>query len=335
MIQMLYDFHAQRGAWHRKAVYLSRVLLQASGVSGLDKDLKRMLHNDPLRDRIIRAFDGMPPQLQQAARYVLQHPQEVALISMREQARNAAVQPATMTRLAKFLGLSGYDDLRAQYAEAIRSGSGGFAARVADQGADGMTGDGLAQRMLQGLAAQIARLCEPDSIARLEAAAERLATARRVYVLGLRSCHSVAWHFHYVASLLGERTVHLDGPAGTLGDGLIRAQADDVLLAISINPYALHSLELAQLAREKGMSVVSITDSEVSPLVGISEHSILCSTESHSFFHTLTPALAVSEVLCGLLANRDRAAALDALRAADQQLLTLNTYANAIPRRRL
>jgi len=48
----------------------------------------------------------------------------------------------------------------------------------------------------------------------------------------------------------------------------MRAGAKDVLLAISINPYARHSLELAQLAREKGMGVVAITDSEVSPLNG-------------------------------------------------------------------
>ena len=116
---------------------------------------------------------------------------------------------------------------------------------------------------------------------------------------------------------------------------LIRAGAADVLLAISINPYALHSLELAQLAREKGLGVIAITDSEVSPLVGLADLAILCSTESQSFFHTLAPALAISEVLCGLLANKDRTAALAALQRADRHLLSLNTYATAIPRRRI
>ncbi|MDR5653269.1 MurR/RpiR family transcriptional regulator [Ruixingdingia sedimenti] len=293
-----------------------------------------MLQDDPLRDHIIARFEDMPPQLQAAARYILEHPQEVALVSMRELARNAGVQPATMTRLAKFLGLPGYDDIRAHHAEAIRLRADGFAARAIRQD-DAAGADGLARQMLQGLAAQIARLCEPAALARIEAVADRLAGARRIYVLGLRSCHSVAWHFHYVMTLLGERTVHLDGPAGTAGDALIRARAGDVLLVVSINPYALHSLELAEIAREKGMVLLAITDSEVSPLVGICEHAILCSTDSQSFFHTLAPALAVSEVLCAALASRDRAAALEGLRAADRQLLALNTYANAIPRRRL
>ncbi len=295
-----------------------------------------MLQNDSLSDKIIAQFDAMSPQLQLAARHVLENPQEVALVSMRRLARNAGVQPATMTRLAQFLGLTGYDGIRAHYSEAIRQRADGFAARAMERdtaasGADG----GLAQQMLQSLAAQVARLSEPQSLGRLQAVADHLNRASKIYVLGLRSCHSVAWHFHYVMTLLGEKTVHLDGPAGTGADGLLRADAQDVLLAISISPYSAQTLELADLAREKGMTVVSITDSEVSPLIALSEASILFSTESQTFFHTLTPALAVSEVLCGLIAENDRQAALEALQRADRHLQALKIYANTIPHRRI
>ncbi|MEL7893639.1 MurR/RpiR family transcriptional regulator [Vreelandella neptunia] len=294
-----------------------------------------MQPNNSLREQIIAQYDAMSAQLQQAARYVLEHPEEVALVSMREVARNACVQPATMTRLAKFLGLAGYDDIRAQHAAALRQGSDGFAAKVrqrADEGSERGASD-TASHMLQGLSAQLAKLCEPDSLRRLEATATRLRSARKVYVLGLRSSHAVAWHFHYVMTLLGERSVHLDGPGGTGGDALIRATPEDVMLVISIKPYATGTLELAQLAKEQGVGIVSITDSEVSPLVALSEQAVFCPTESDSFFHTLTPALAVSEVLCSLLAEFDRPKTLEALQQADEHLLQLNTYSEAIPRR--
>lgn len=289
----------------------------------------------PLKEQIIAQYDAMSPQLQQAARYVLEHPEEVALISMREVARLAGVQPATMTRLAKSLGLPGYDELRAQHAEALRRGGNGFAAKVrqrGDEGSDALGSD-IASHMLQGLSAQLAKLSEPDSLKRLEATANRLRSARKVYVLGLRSCHAVAWHFHYVMTLLGDRSVHLDGPGGTGGDALIRATPEDVMMVISIKPYATGTLELAQLAKEQGVGIVSITDSEVSPLVALSEQTIFCPTESDSFFHTLTPALAVSEVLCSLLAEFDRPKTLEALQQADAHLLNLNTYSTAIPKR--
>ena len=153
-------------------------------------------------------------------------------------------------------------------------------------------------------------------------------------MLGLRSSHAIAWHFHYVMTLLGDRSVHLDGPGGTGGDALIRATSEDVLLVISIKPYATGALELAQLAKAQGVGIVSITDSEVSPLAALSEQVVLCPTESDSFFHTLTPALAISEVLCSLLAAFDRPKTLEALQQADKHLSHLNTYATAIPRRR-
>src|SRR5438132_311222 len=67
------------------------------------------MDHGPLADRIIKAFDTMSGQLQAGARYVLERPHDVALLSMREQARQAGVQPATMSRLAKNLWLAGYD----------------------------------------------------------------------------------------------------------------------------------------------------------------------------------------------------------------------------------
>src|SRR3546814_11056269 len=86
-----------------------------------------------LSDRLLAAFDGLSAQLQAAARFVLDHPREVALLSMREQARRAGVQAATMTRLAKAIGLDGYEALRQSYADALRGERGGFLGKAAAQ----------------------------------------------------------------------------------------------------------------------------------------------------------------------------------------------------------
>src|SRR5260370_2151564 len=65
-------------------------------------------------------FDDLSPQLQEAARWVIDYPADVALLTAREQARRAGVAPATMTRLAQRIGLKGYDEIRKLYAEAVR-----------------------------------------------------------------------------------------------------------------------------------------------------------------------------------------------------------------------
>src|SRR5262249_38720798 len=75
---------------------------------------------------------------------------------------------------------------------------------------------------------------DPAALERLADAASRLHEARRIYCLGLRSCHAAAWHFHYMLSLLGDKTVMLDDAGGTGLDAIRDAGTGDVLLAASV-----------------------------------------------------------------------------------------------------
>lgn len=289
---------------------------------------KVQMDHGPLTERIIKAFDTMSAQLQTAARYVLDRPRDVALLSMREQARQAGVQPATMTRFAKSLGLDGYDEIRELYAAAVRGGDLGFAGKAGVQVvSQKLKGDkALAAEMLKSIGGQIDRLATPQSLDRLVAAARALDSARKIYCLGLRSSHSVAWHLHYVLTLVGERAISLDGPAGTGADVLAAATNKDVLLVVSVLPYTRLTIELAEYAAHRDIDIIAITDSEVAPLAQIAKHSIVVATDSPSFFHAMSPAFVIAEVLGALVAGRGGDSALAALRHTDEHLAALNTH---------
>jgi len=286
----------------------------------------------PLTRPIVEAFDALSPQLQTAARYMLDCPDDVALLSMREQARRAGVPPATMTRLAKRLGLEGYDEVRALYAGAVRDGTLGFAGKAGVQvEAQKLRGErALAADMALTLSRQIARLAETPTLDRLADAAGRLHQARRIYCLGFRSCHAIAWHFHYMLSLLGDKTVMLDDAGGIGLDAIRDAGKGDVVLAASVEPYARATIEGARYAAQQGVPVVALTDSEVSPLAQIAVAMIPAATESPSFFHTMTPLLAVAEILAALVAGRSGQKALDALTRTEAQLAAFGVH---LPRR--
>jgi DNA-binding MurR/RpiR family transcriptional regulator len=281
-----------------------------------------------LTDQIVETFEEMSPQLQAAARYVLDRPGDVALLSMREQARKAGVHPATMTRLAQRLGLDGYDAVRELYAEAIRSGDLGFAGKadiqVAHQKLKGERA--LAAEMVKTVTSQIASIAEPDSLDGLVAASELLASARRVYCLGLRSSHSVAWCVHYVLSLLGDRTVLLDAMAGVGADPIRTATKKDVLLVASVLPYTRATVELTRYLAPRRVPIIAITDSPVSPIAQVASHTILVATESPSFFHTMAPAFVVAEILAALVAGRSGEDATAALRRTEAQLAAFKVH---------
>ena len=286
------------------------------------------MDHGPLTAQIVKAFDTMSVQLQASARYVLDRPRDVALLSMREQARRAGVQPATMTRLAKHLGMDGYDEVRELYAAAVRDGDLGFAGRAGVQVvSQKLRGDkALAAEMLKSIGAQIDRLAAPDRLDSLVAAARALASARRIFCLGLRSSHSVAWHLHYVLSLVGERSTHIDGIAATGADALARATSRDVLLVASVLPYTRMTVELAEYAVEQGLRVVAITDSAVSPIALNADCVLLFTHGSPSFFPSLVAASAIAEALVAHLLALEGRGAVKQLEDAEAALHDKGAY---------
>jgi len=289
------------------------------------------MQTGPLEKRIVHAFDALSGQLRIAARYVLDRPRDVALLSMREQARQAEVQPATMTRLAKHLGFTGYDDIRQLYADAMRADATGFAGRVGAQAeSQKLKGDhALAADMLTGIAAHVEALSQPATMDRLVDAARRIDGARRIYCLGLRSSHSVAWHLHYILSLAGKQAMMLDVIGGIGVDVLGSATADDVLVAVSVLPYTRQTVEITHYAQSCGVPVVAITDSPVAPLAQSAAVTVVVPTDSPSFLHTMSPALVVAEILGALVAGRSGEAASAALARVDRQSARLNIHLQA------
>jgi DNA-binding MurR/RpiR family transcriptional regulator len=286
------------------------------------------MEKNPLEETILAAFDGMSAQLQAAARYILDHPRDIALLSMREQARQAGLQPATMTRLAKHLGFDGYEDIRSLYRAAVRGDAPNFAGRVSEQAQhQKLKGDqSLAGEMLMTFGRQAASLAEPDSLARIADISARISAAREVYCLGLRSSHAPAWHLHYILSLIGKRSTLLDGIGGTGTDPIGRAGPEDVLVAVSVLPYTRATIEIADYARERGIRVVAITDSPVAPLAQSADMALIVRTDSPSFFHSMIPAFAAAEIVGALVAGHGGDETLSALSEFDERLAALGTH---------
>jgi len=289
----------------------------------------------PLHAEMLAVFDRIPRQLQAAARWALDHPQDVALLTVREQAKRAGVVPATMTRLAQRLGFDGYDAVRDLYAESLRRRASAVFLPKAEElvARRKLTGEAsLAHDLIDTLVHQMAGLAQSEALARLAAAADVLARARRVHVLGQRSCYPVAFHFAYVFGLAGGHVRLLDSPGGTGADALRDAGKGDALLAISVKPYTRTTVEITRYAARRGVAVVAITDSAVSPLARLASAAILVPTESPSFFHTVTLAFAVVEALAALLAAGGGEGALTAVREIEEQMRALATH--VLPSRR-
>ncbi len=281
-----------------------------------------------LSDRLKSDFDTLSVRFQEAARWVIDNPADVALLSTREQARRAGVSPATMTRLAQHFGLKGYDEVRKLYAEAVRRRPESFRGRAQElvQRREAEGDAALVQDIFSSLTLHLQALSSPAASKRFSAAAEKIARAERVFCLGLRSTFSVAYIFHYVRSLFGAASVLVDGSGGTGIDALRAIGRRDVLLAVTVKPYTRETLKAVRYARSRGAKVIAVTDSEISPLAPMADETLVVGTETPSFFHSMAPAFAAVECLAALVAARRGSDTLKALARSEAQLAAFDTY---------
>ena len=114
--------------------------------------------------------------------------------------------------------------------------------------------------------AHLSHLEEHVGPERLERAVRLLARAGRIHVLAQRRAFPVACYLSYALAQLELPVLLLDGVGGMVRDQARAIRPGDVLLAVSFRNYSPDVIELAADAWRRGVDVVVITDSAVSPL---------------------------------------------------------------------
>lgn len=290
--------------------------------------MTRPMSHDAVIARLQQDFSRMPPKVQAAARFLIERPKEVALLSMREQARLAGSHPATMTRLAQALGYAGFDELKSVFADAIRHSHPSFSSRTARLKARRKAiGDaGLISDYVDVVAAHLALLKSESVSSAIVRAAACLRRAKSLYALGARSVFPVAYQFAYVQSYFSDQVVLLDAPGATGVDRIQRAKPSSALLVVSVKPYAALSVAVTRLAHERGLKIVAVTDSLASPVARLADVGICVETASPSFFDTIAPAFVLSEILVALLAAHADAGATKRIREYESDLVSLGAF---------
>lgn len=283
------------------------------------------MEEGPLAELLIERFEAMPPQLQIAARFILDHPQDVALISMREQAQRAGVSHTTMMRLARWLGLESYEEVRSLYSQVLRDKSYS-SSPVAVRRKEGDPSYATVSIVVDALAGQVARLGEHVNATQLVAAASALLERRNLFSLGLRPEYPVAYHFANMMSQFGRPVTLLDAAGGRGVDALRGAGKGDAILAVSMKPYARATIEIARMASRQGLAVIAVTDSSVSPLARLAKESVIVTNNSQSFFKSIAPALAAVEILAALIAVKSGEDASEAVEKLERELAALDVY---------
>ena len=96
-------------------------------------------------------------------------------------------------------------------------------------------------------------------------AVDQLDTARQVYIIGLGASYPLALNFGIMLRYIRPQARVLTPGIDPIAAQLIALSADDVVFAICFARYMRETLTVMDVARERGASVIAVTDSHVSP----------------------------------------------------------------------
>ncbi|MBV6272616.1 MurR/RpiR family transcriptional regulator [Alcaligenaceae bacterium CGII-47] len=251
---------------------------------------------DALIKHIQSRYKDMSPQFQIGAHYLIDHPTEITLISMRKIASLAGVHPATLVRLAQYLGYAGWDEMKAVFSDRLRMLPGGYADRAQALVADTPSRATAWEQTVHAQSVDIHALGSANATA-LPDAIQALHQARRLHITGFRASHAVAFSFQYLCSLFKPEVFLLDNHAGTLNTALHHLSPDDVIVLISFAPYSREIMQISAAAVHAGCTIIALSDSKLAPIALEADHVLTFATHSSSFFPSTVAAQALVELL--------------------------------------
>lgn len=274
-----------------------------------------------IRDR----FPDLSPQFQAGAAFLLDNPDEVAVLSMRKVAERAKVQPAAMVRLSQLLGFPGWNELREIFVSRVRTRPEPLTTRARSL-VKGGSGDQLSRELAQAQSHNL-ELTLAQNAGSVVETAKTLKRAPHLHVAGFRSCYPVAFGLLYGYRLFRPSVSLVSGEAGTLEMQLRGIEKKHAVVVVSFAPYSVEALRVAQATVERGAKLVALTDSAVSPIALNADHTLIFSHESPSFFPSLVAASALAEMLVAHLLALEGKDAIANLQEAETALHSQGAYA--------
>ena len=267
----------------------------------MDKDLMSIIgEREPEFSKSQRAI----------ARYITENYDKAAFMTAARLAEKTEVSESTVVRFAQELGYGSYPEMRRALADVVR---GRLTSVQRIQAAHEMMGSGdIIKHVLTSDIEQIKMTLEELSSVEFDRAVNAIVKAKNIYICGLRSSSALSHFLGFYLNMLFEN-VKVVGEYSSLEvfEQIMHISHEDVFVAMSFPRYSNMTIREMRYAREKGATVIGITDSSSSPVTRYADIALLARSDMASFIDTLVAPLSVVNALIVAVSNHTDSNATD------------------------
>ena len=230
------------------------------------------------------------------ARYILDNYDKAAFMTAARLGQAVRISESTVVRFAAELGYDGYPAMQKAMQEMIR-GKLTTVQRI-EVSYDRLGSQDVLDKVVQSDIEKLRMSLNELNRADFSAAVDAIVSARRIYILGVRSSAALSDFLSFYFKLIFDNVCQVQTSlASEMFEQMLRVGEGDVVIGISFPRYSTRSVRAMEFARDQGATVIAITDSEMCPLYDTANFRLLAKSDMASFVDSLVAPLSIINAL--------------------------------------
>ena len=239
------------------------------------------------------------------ADYITTNYDKAAFMTAASLSETAGVSCSTVVRFAVELGFDGYPSLQKALQEMVRT-------KLTNVQRMEITSKRMGDRdilstILNYDITKIKQTLEEVDKSAFEKSVETILSAKKVYIVGIRSASSLSSFLGFYLGLILDNVVTVQvSTASGMFEQILRVDEDDVVIAMTFPRYSTRTVKAVRYARDKKAKIIAITDSEASPLSEFATYTLVARSDIASFVDSLVAPLSLINALIAAIGLRKK-----------------------------
>ena len=255
-----------------------------------------MRDSNDLLAKISMSISEMSKGHRAIAKYILENYDKAAFMTASKLGEVVGVSESTVVRFAGVVGLQGYPELQDSLQELIHKKLTA-AQRIevtSDLIGDADILDNVLSSDIDRIQTTLAEINRED----FNSAVNAIVKSNRIFIIGMRNSASLANLIAYNFRLIFDNVSLVQTTSGSeVFESLLRVGEGDVVIAVSFPRYSKRIINAVEYAKSQGAYVVSLTDSDISPIAVHADSVLVAKSDMVSFIDSLTAPLSVINAL--------------------------------------
>ena len=246
--------------------------------------------------RINEKYAAMSKGHKAIATYIMEHYDQAAFMTAAKLGAELGISESTVVRFAAGLGYEGYPQMQ----QAIAAWVKGKLNTVDGVGAKyaGSTQSEILTSVLNSDIEKLRHTIDHLDPAAFETAVDLILSAKRVYILGIRSCEPLAGFLSFYLGMIRDNVIQIKSTSTSeIFEQMLRIDEEDCIIGISFPRYSMRTLKAMEFANDRSAKVITITDSVHSPMNLYSSCNLIADSDMASIVDSLVAPLSVINAL--------------------------------------